>query len=451
MPFKLHFFKNQPAVTSTGKSKHKISFPGFLAGLLFILIVSFLLYSPREKIHIDTSLHVGDISKEDIIIGKPITVEDKEQTAEKRKRALENVIPIYEYSPENQIKSIDLITWWFQFIRDARKEYSKNGESQKFLVSLKTQIETQVKLELSENEIRIILETQLFNKIDLDQLIVFVKTLFDKKVVNSIPGAAKSKDGKIQVAFKNSSPITLEINKLYDLKTAREALVEFLKQQPLSFTTGEFIASILKEFLNENIVYSIPLSKKEEQKVTEEVKPVLTTFKAGKVIIRKGDEVKPKHIKIFKMLSEKNKLGEQKLPDFFLVALVMFFLSLFGRKFFDMWVSTGINKDRLYAVFGATLLLGVIIYKISLFMFPLILKNINLEIPYDANSVYYALPFGFGVLTIAFIFNLQSAVIFSFVNALTGGILCGWDITVFLFILLLFVAIYNQDSPIKCI
>jgi hypothetical protein len=64
------------------------------------------------------------------------------------------------------------------------------------------------------------------------------------------------------------------------------------------------------------------------------------------------------------------------------------------------------------------------------------LENITLEIPYDTQSIFYAIPFGFGVLVIAFIFNLQSAVIFSFINAIIGGMVCDWNFQVFLYVLL---------------
>jgi putative nucleotidyltransferase with HDIG domain len=51
-------------------------------------------------------------------------------------------------------------------------------------------------------------------------------------------------------------------------------------------------------------------------------------------------------------------------------------------------------------------------------------------------SIFFAIPFGFGALAIAFIFNLQTAVIFSFVNATIGGIMCQWDFRIALYILL---------------
>jgi cyclic-di-AMP phosphodiesterase PgpH len=346
------------------------------------------------------------------------------------------VIPIYEYSLENQSKSMNLISWWFKFLRAARVEYSKTNESQNQLIRLKNQIEDQVKLELSETEIRMLLETQLFNKIDLNRLTITVQSLYDKKILNSIPGAIKNKEGDIQVAFKDKKPVVLKADQLYDIKTAQELLVEFLKQEKISFTSAEFIASILKEFLEANIIYSAHLTHIEEQKARDETPPVFITLKAGKVLIRKGDEIKPRHIKIFKMLSEENKVEGYNLSNFYLIVLIMCFLTMFGSKFFKTWITAGINKDKLYFVSGATLLVSIILYRVSLFLFPLILKNINIEIPYDLSSIAFALPCGFGVLTIAFIFNLQSAVIFAIVNALMGGILCDWNFNVFIYFLL---------------
>jgi putative nucleotidyltransferase with HDIG domain len=65
----------------------------------------------------------------------------------------------------------------------------------------------------------------------------------------------------------------------------------------------------------------------------------------------------------------------------------------------------------------------------------LILKNLTIEINYDTQSIFFAVPFALGALAVAFIFNLQSAVIFSFVNAVIGGIVCDWDFRIVLYIL----------------
>jgi putative nucleotidyltransferase with HDIG domain len=441
MPFKLNFLKFPHS--PSGISRRRPFWVSLLVGFLFILVTAYLLFIPQQKTIIDQALVAGDIVKEDIIINKSITVEDKENTERNRRLAAENVIPVYRYYPENQKKARDSITRWFRFIRESRKDYIKNKKTREELKRIKTLIEGQLGLEFTENEIRVILESQFFNKVDLDQLLNLVKSFYDTRILTSLTGADQGKDGSIQLFSRpleggetSREPVILKIDQVYDLKKAKTRLLRFIKQQPFRTTPEEFIVSVLMQFIEPNVFYSLNLTQEAKQIAAAAVNPVLIKLKAGKVILRKGDEVKPEDLRILNLIAFEDKRRERKLSDFYLILLILGFLTLFGGKFFNIWSSSGINMDKLFTVTGATLLVSVIVYRASLFLFPLILSNTTLDIQYDIYSIFYAIPFGFGVMVIAFIFNLQSAVIFSFANALVGGIVCGWDFNIFLYVLL---------------
>ncbi|MGE5341272.1 MAG: HD family phosphohydrolase [Candidatus Omnitrophota bacterium] len=437
MRFKLHFFKHPLSPTPTPvKNRRKWSFSSFLIGTVFVLACSYLLHPPRNKVYYDHSLSVGDIARADIVVSNPMKVVDTEATNENRKKAIENVIPIYEYSLDNQAKTLNTIKEWFAFIRSAKTEYSKDP-SQVVLTRLKNETETRTGLELSESDLRLILQTGIFDRIDLNQLILFIQTLYEKKLLNSVPKAIKNKDGLIEIIYKDGQlPDVVKAEEFYDIDSAQSALEGFLDQQRLSPKSGQFAASILKEFLNPNIVYSIPMTREAEQRIAAQVKPVVIELKPGRVILRKGDEVEPRHLDLLRKITEGKNPDEHQLSTFYLILLIIGFLTLFGASYFNVWVTGGINKEKLFAVTGATLLVSIVLYRASLFLLPLILKNLSLEIPYDVSSIFYAIPCGFGVLVIAFIFNLQSAVLFSFINSIVGGILCNWDLNVFVYILL---------------
>ncbi len=434
MPFKLHFFKQFP--TNTGKTKQKVSFFSIIAGLLFVVISSLLLYIPPDSIRIDLSLKVGDIVKEDIIVHDDIRVEDKEATNQRKLHALEAVLPVYEISDESREKALQMITGWFQYLRDARNSYLKDKKSQKSILDIKEYIENKTALVLSEAEIRLILETRVFDKIDLNQLLFLVRSFYERKIIPSIPTALKSKDGKIRIFDIGKEPVIVSVDQLYDLDSVRSELALFTERQHLSSAMSQFIASILKEFFYPNIIYSITLTEKEKEDVSEQVKPSMITFKAGKVILRKGDEVRPRHMRLLNMLRGENKIQQGRLSSFFMILVIIGFIALFGGKLYKSSISSGINGEKLLVVSGATLFVVIMIYRVSLFLFPLIMKNITLHIPYDLKSVFFAVPFAVGVLTISFIFNLQGAVMFSIANALVGGIICNWDFNIFIYILM---------------
>jgi putative nucleotidyltransferase with HDIG domain len=433
MPFKLNFFK--PNQSLLGKNKKRMSAAILFTGLIFVLVTSYLLYIPQQELITQHSLKVGDIVKEDIKIEKDITVEDTVSTAAKRKQAIEDVVPVYEYYQENQGSSGNLINQWFHLITNARKDYIKNKKNKKQLPKIKDQIEKEFGLEFDEREIRLLLRSNFLSQMDLNTLLAFVNSLYDKKILRSTIGAKQSKEGTIKVVSKSGEPTILDIDKIYDLNKTKTALIQFIKEQGFSSDPVEFIASILMSFIQENISYSLNLTQEEVQRAAAAVNPVSIRLKTGKVILKEGDEVTPEDMKILELIAAQAQIRKPQLSNFFLIVFILGFLTVFGRKYFKVWISRDINKDKLFTVMGATLLVSVIVYRVSLFLFPLILNNITLDIQYEPQSIFYAIPFGFGVLVIAFIFDLQGAVIFSFVNAIIGGIICDWDFRIFLYIL----------------
>ncbi|MCP5047446.1 MAG: HDIG domain-containing protein [bacterium] len=436
MAFELKFLKSyRPSREKTRKHSRVFS---IIAALLFVLSTSYLLYIPPQKVSGKLSLKEGDIAAEDIIIKKDITTEDAESTAEHRQQAKEEVTPVYEFLQEEQTKARDSIQEWFRLIRETKKDYIKNNKQKEKLAALKNRIAEEFGLEFKEKEVRTILNSDFFNKVDPDPLLNLVKSLYDKQIIASLVGAHKSNKGFIQLRIKKDEPTVLKIDTLHDLKAVKTALTGFVKDQGFRTPSVEFTVSVLAQFISANISYSKNLTEKEEQKAVAAVNPVMVKLKAGQVILRKGDEASPSKLKVLKLLEGEMETQEQQVSNFYLIFLVLLFLTLFGSKFFNIWTHSSINKDKLFVVMGATITVSAIIYRVSLFLFPLILKNLSYDITfsYDIYSIFFAIPFSFGVLTIAFVFNLQSAVIFSFVNAIIGAMICDWDFRIFLYILL---------------
>lgn len=436
MKFKLKFLKPYKASDSGGRKR--TLFFNIITGLLFVVILSYLLYIPPQKTVVDKDLKAGEIVEEDIVIKKDITVEDEKSTAQKREEAVANVIPIYEYDTEKQSTTRDLINDWFALIRQAKKQYIRS-RTNKELNSIKENIEKKFGLEISIARLKGILDADIFsrNRLDLNELLKFVKSIDEKKIVTSRIGIRKSPQGTIRIASKGIEPVILKVEDLLDLKEVETALDNFLKERKLNDRDRQRIAAILMEFIDINTAYSMNLTREEETRVRSSVNPVLITLKTGQVILRRGDEVSAEDARFLQLVADAEKIREPGLSNFFLIMAILGFLSFFGRKFFKIWKSDSINRDKLLLVTGATLILSAAIYRLSLFLFPIILRNISIiEINYNIKSIYYAVPFGFGALIIAFTFTMQSAVVFSIVNAIAGAVACDWDFRMGMYILL---------------
>ncbi len=433
MTFKLNFFSSTRSLAA--KQKQKYSTFLLIASLLIVGVLTYILYIPQQKAITEHKLKVGDIVVENIIVNKDTTVEDKESTEKKRIEAKENVVPVYEYYAGNQVKTHDLLTRWFTEIRNLKKEFD---EKTKDLEAIKEQIDIEFGLKFSLKEVRSLLNSAFFNNVKASELFPFIDSFYAGKVLRAIPRAPQSEAGTIKVVYDQGEPEVLQIESLFDLKKVETNLFQYIKERKLAANDrdSQLGASLIKDLMDVNIAYSKEKTQKEKQNAAAAVLPVMVKFKEGKVILRKGDEVKEGDLKILELIAYAEEIGEKKLPSFYLILVIMLFLALYGRKFFTAWQAGGINRDKIFAVTGATLIVSVLTYRVCLFLFPLILKNITLEIPYDSYSIFFAIPFGVGVLSMAFIFDLHSAVIFSFVNAVVSGIVCNWDFKIAIYVLL---------------
>lgn len=431
MTFKLHFRKTPDTpVQGSGRTKARLT---FISTLLFIALVSYLLYIPEKKTIGDATLNIGDIANEDITVQSDTTIEDKQRTEENRRQALKNVSPIYEYYPNAELQSRDSIIRWFSFLRSARKSFIKNPA---LLKNTNAAISREFGLQLSEKELTLLLQSNFSDTLDLNQLLDFLNSLYQKRIVTSMTGIKHNKQGAIKLIIPNGEPQILKTGELLDLKKTEAILSDWLRNQEIPEPAATLLAEIIRDFIEVNISYSSNLTQEEEKHASASINPVSIRLKANKVILRKGDEITPEIMNIIRLITVAEEKTERRFPAFLMIVVIMTFLSFFGIQFYKHWCSDIINKDKILIVMGATLLVSVLIYRVCRFLFPLVLKNINLEIPYDMQTIFLALPFGFGALVIAFIFDLHSGVIFSFINAIAGGIVCNWDFQISLCILI---------------
>jgi membrane-associated HD superfamily phosphohydrolase len=105
--------------------KRRSSLGKLLIGIAFITVISYISFQPPLKTVTDSSLKIGDIAAEDIIIRKDMTVEDKEMTEANRQKALDGLIPVYEFSEQKIASTQMLLNEWFKYFKAVRKEWAK--------------------------------------------------------------------------------------------------------------------------------------------------------------------------------------------------------------------------------------------------------------------------------------------------------------------------------------
>ena len=259
MSFKLRFLKAPANAAAKGQKKTSlfVKFIGFLA----VLALSYLLYLPQQKTMVDEELKEGDIVKEDVKVNKDITIEDKDATEAKREQAIENVVPVYEYHAEKEAKSLEILDDWFNFIHEAKKDYVKDKGQ---LKKIKKTMAERFGLEFSDRDLKAVLGSTFFMKCDVNQLLRFIRSRYDEKVLASLIGARRSKKGTLELVAKKKDPVILTVSDVNDLKKVETALVRFVKEHELPAPrtrSPQFIASILMDFIDINISFSNTLTR----------------------------------------------------------------------------------------------------------------------------------------------------------------------------------------------
>lgn len=420
---------------SHGKADYRSHKPLFLFFSLTVTAVfsTYFLYVPRSTLTIESTIKPGDIASEDIIINEDITVEDLQATAAERLKAQEGVLPVYEFHQDQIDRTISLIDDWYEVITNFRKD--KETPETARVEALQKTLMDRFTIAVTQTQAKQILRSPAFHRLELDELLKKFSKLAQSGILASKISSKVSPQNRIQIQHPNKKKTVLQLEELHDLKEAKDTLATLLQEK--TFTTEEtsYLTGQIMEFVGSNLTYSESLTQIEQQKLVSQVNPVLIKLKAGKVVVRKGDEFQPEDIHLLSMISANQSKAQAPLPPYLIIFFSTFLLLFLVKELFGRWNSPSKNHHQAFIVFSALLAFSTIIYRLFVFLTPLILENIPYDISYSNHTLFYAIPFSFGALIVAFIFSFPHAVFFSFVNAFFGGMICGWDLHLSLYIL----------------
>ncbi len=403
-----------------------------LIGAFFVTVLSYVTYAPPERSIRETELKVGDIAGADVVIRKDMTVEDKEMTEQNRKQALAALIPVYEFNAQKIESGQMLLTEWFRVLLDSRKEVLQRRLG---LEELRARLRENFGIEMPPQALQALLRANTFAKIDLQRLLVEIRAWGEKGILLSRIGVPRGEGEAITVYNEKKGYSPARLGDFYDLNDIDARLATLLAGFRLEKWEREAVKPLLLEFISPNVTFSKVLTRLQEEKALAQVNPVFLRLKKGKIILRSGDEVNQDHLRLIGLIAAEEKTSTRRIPG------LLFILATLGLLFFFFWrlntlsKTGGINRPRLNFVSGVTLIASALLYRLALFIYPLVFQNLAFTVPVDGNVLVYAIPFAVGALIIAFLFDLQSAVIFSFLNAVVGAFACDWDFQVLLYVL----------------
>ena len=412
--------------------KRESSVGKILVGLAFVAVISYVSYQPPLKTIDDSSLKVGDIAAEDIVIRKDMTVEDREMTELNRQKAKDGLIPVYEFSEQKIASSQMLLNEWFDYFKGLRKEWTKG---QLKLDDARSQIRADFGLDLSVRDINDLLSANVFGKIDLHSLLQEITAWEEKGILLSKIGIPRGQDDRITIYSEKRGYSQFKVADLLDSNEIKDKLNVFLSKSSLSNGEKAILTPILLEYISVNVSFSKILTRLQEEKALAMVNPAFIQLKKNKIVLRRGDEINQDLLKLVHLIRAEEKTVGWRIPGILMIFTVLCILFYFFWRFHVLTKIGGINSSKLDFVGAVTFIVCTVIYRLALFAYPLVLNNVALSLNIDTIGMVYGIPFAVGSLLIAFLFSLQSAVTFSIINAIISGIICDWNFKVMLFVL----------------
>lgn len=417
---------------SSPRTQGSSSLGKLLLGAVFVVAVSFLGYVPPARSIPETGLKAGDIADSDIVIRKDMTIEDKEMTDAARRRALAAIVPVYEFNGQKMAGSQLLLSEWFRFIKDARKDFFLKKSD---LEGLRVRIRESFGLELAPPAVETLVRANTFAKIDLNRLLLEARGWGEKGILLSRIGVPRGPADEVTLYNEKQGYSQARLSDFYDLNDIDEKLSAFFRESSLDPREREIAKPILLEFISTNVGYSKVLTRLQEEKALAQVNPAFIHLKKGRIVLRRGDEVSRDQMRLIQLIAAEEKTSSRRIPGIFFIMAMLAVLFFFFWRLNVISRTGGINRSRLNFVSGMTFIASALIYRLALFIYPLILRNVTLDLHSEAAGLVYAIPFAVGSLIIAFLFDLPSAVVFSSLNAVLGGFACDWDFKVMLFVL----------------
>jgi len=390
----------------------------FLYVFIFSLIVAyFLSYVPSKTL---PKLQPGEIATSDIVAPSDLTLEDTETTEARRKEAVDSVLPVYVFNPNVFSNTEEKIRQFFQ----AGQEWIKQPPAGKDYAQLQKTIQDKFGIELAPNDLVTLerfgfgsdLETSLGDLLEKfsNQGIILSKSLFihreQQRGFTLVRGAESEK--------------TVLPQEILDVKEAKDKLVVEINKLDMPSRRKGLLISLSFSFLSPNVSFDKVETEARQEKARAGVEKVFYTIKKGKVLLRKGDEATDDIIKRIGVINEslmtKRAWSTNFVGTFLLLALLFVTMWFYLRALFAR--STAL-KD--FVMMGLTLSLGIIIYKIFVFLAATSSQSSRFFLFTNAVSDRFAFPFQFGTLLFAFLTTNAVALLFAVLNGLLVGFLFG--------------------------
>lgn len=381
--------------------------------VLFAAAIAYLTsYTPSRSL---PELEEGEIAPVNIVAPANLTIEDQETTENRRREAVETVLPVYILDKNVFLNTEEKIREFFKSGRDMLQSEVTSSRMKEFMQSANEKY----RLEITQNTLNNIIRNDFSSQLE-EQLINLIGTVSQKGIILTKNLFIHGEQEKGLVLIRGpENEKSIQIEDILDIDEAREEISREIEGLELDQRKKSLLEPLGHAFIKENITYNPTETEFRKRRAGLSVETVFYTIKEGKVIMRKGDEVTLEVIKqiniINQNLSNKPSWLLNFLGSFLLFGILLSAALLYFRHHLK---EAGLKKILMT---GTTLIFSLLVYKLTMALSDLLSQNTNIRILEFARSYNYFVPFQIGPLLFTYLNGIPMGLVVMIINAVLVG------------------------------
>jgi cyclic-di-AMP phosphodiesterase PgpH len=411
---------------------------------LFLSIILAYLLTPSLHF-LPPSYKLGSIATRDIRADRDFFVEDKSATELKRMEATNALPSVYDLDTEVGERQRLQVTRAFSTMEEAIRGIDRTALSVgvltvKDLADIargRKELGRALGVSIPEPEFKVFLKHR-FSAEAAAKVTRLIAAVYQTEWITNV--SFLNRDIKNGILIRDLRSLRQE--RLTDLSSiwhvqdaenlARKKAATVLKEEREDMRRAA--VTLTARLIQPNLTLNQAMTEKERQLALDAVKPVLYQVQKGEVITREGQRITQSDLEKIAALYKVNGVRSyEKLAVFVGMLLLVLFFSLTLYIVARRWLRKPDreNADRIFL--SATILLQFLLVKAGIF----VAGAVNRAFPFlPAEAVYYAIPFAFGPMLVAFLIMRKLSLLFAVFSSILASFLFDGFVSMTLYALL---------------
>jgi hypothetical protein len=396
--------------------------------LVAITVIATLILYPKLIISKPT-YQIGDIADRDIKAPRDLLVEDEAATREKRERAAEMVLTVYDHDRSMIRELAGKIGQAFALARTIYQQSGPSAEASPAPVPIdavddriqefKSEFEKTLGIPVSTGAYRI-LQRERFSADIENRIIEILSLILQNGVVGNKELLLRESEAGITlktVGSDNERPVQ-DLKRFYGLDQAK-TMVRIVGEpflEGLDYSLLNLVVDFTQRLIRPNITLNRSETQERRQEAKSLIKPVLYKIKKGEMILREGERVTPMHM--LKLEALRSQGGKQELlkkgAGTALIILTLLIIAYFIHLKHQNELILYQNKNLFFI--GFVIVMILLILQLSVSLSQVLAPQAPFSI--SAESIYYSIPIAAGAMTICQFLGFSVAFPFAIVMGL---------------------------------